>query len=60
MLGYYAYRTNWHKHPLVSRFLCWIGRHDYEVSEVGSRYVLLRCFYCQQGKKSGRSHESSQ
>lgn len=51
--GFYRHRTNWHKHPLVTKFLCWMGRHDYEPAKViASDRVLLECFYCLQRKDS--------
>ena len=63
--NYYRVRTNWHKHPWVTRFLCWMGRHDYEAYRIdlsrtgfahGDR-VLLKCFYCGQKKGSSCPHE---
>jgi hypothetical protein len=54
-LQFYRHRTNWHKLPLLRDFLCWIGRHDYELGPV--RAVPhgvegeLYCFYCERKKR---------
>ena len=57
--GFYRHRTNWHKHPWITRFLCYMGRHDYEGHGVISQnYVLLKCFYCDQQKGSSFHHDS--
>jgi len=56
---YYRIRQNWHKHPLVSRLMCWLGRHDYEPESVRGREVTMRCFYCQQSKRSRATHAPS-
>jgi hypothetical protein len=29
----YRYRENWHKHPLLSKLLCRLGRHDFEMHD---------------------------
>lgn len=42
--------SNLHKLPLVSRILCWIGRHDYEFVCETSHGQLLECFYCEHQK----------
>lgn len=66
-LGFYRFRDNWHTIGWVSRFLCWIGRHDYEAedviySEAGdiARDVKLFCFYCGHRKISGPVREWSE
>ena len=57
-ISYFSYRTNWHKHPLISRIMCWMGRHDYEYAETlydsqGDPHgAKLECFYCLQQKGS--------
>ena len=51
----YAYLrqlSNWHKHPWISKLMCAMGRHDFEVSQLGARWVLLHCFYCGRCKRS--------
>lgn len=60
---YFAHHTNFHKHPLLSRLMCWCGRHDYEADGVEVEpdapsftdrvSVRLVCFYCGQEKSSG-------
>jgi len=46
-------RENWHKHPWISRLMCWLGRHDYEFVEmVNYRTARLSCFYCERKKHS--------
>lgn len=53
---YLRYTDNWHKHPVISKVMCWMGRHDYEVlhakvipgmDNIGFVDVLLECFYCE-------------
>lgn len=52
-MSYYSFRTNWHKHPWVTRVLCWFDRHDYELDEVtGPNSATLSCFYCEKRKHS--------
>lgn len=51
--SFYRVRENWHKHPWVSRFLCWMGRHDYEFVRTCDNGAVLKCFYCEQAKLSG-------
>lgn len=54
--GYLRYHDNWHKHPIVSRVLCWLGRHDYEYEgKVVNGAAYLACFYCLHRKNSSRS-----
>lgn len=52
--GYLRFRTNWHKHPVVSRLLCSIGRHDYEYEGPGNHpnSAILWCFYCDAKRNS--------
>lgn len=55
-LKFYRIRENWHKHPWVSKFLCWMDRHDFEFREIeNSQRVMLACFYCQKIRHSGFS-----
>lgn len=56
MFGFYSHRTNLHKHPQVSRVLCWMGRHDYEVVSTDETGATLECFYCYHRKHS-RAYE---
>ena len=61
-INFYRHRTNWHKCPTISRFLCSIGRHDYTYSSVeyhdqgDPEGAILECFYCFQKKRSILSH----
>jgi len=58
MLSFYRYRTNWHKIPWVSKFLCWIGRHDYELKYAeADNDAILYCFYCSHEKHSMSHYE---
>jgi hypothetical protein len=48
---YYHYRTNWHKIPIISKLMCFLGRHDFECDTVkniiGNKCdVNMSCFYC--------------
>jgi hypothetical protein len=61
-LSFYRHVGNWHKHPVVSKYLCLIGRHDYEFEQEiyddqgdveGAKLV---CFYCQQVRSSYYDH----
>jgi hypothetical protein len=54
---YIQHRTNFHKHPVITRFLCWMGRHDYEAESYDGNQAMLYCFYCLQ--KKGTSIVSS-
>ena len=49
-LNFYRYHTNWHKHPVITRLLCYIGRHDYEFISADGNHGILECFYCLQKK----------
>ena len=57
-INFYRYRTNIHKFPVVSKLLCYIGRHDFEYSytkfddQGDPEGAKLECFYCLQGKNS--------
>lgn len=45
---------NIHKHPVVSKLLCRIGRHDFQyIQTYNPGVALLECFYC---KKQHSSH----
>lgn len=45
---------NIHKHPLVSKLCCAIGRHDFVVESIEkNNRVILYCFYCEQ--KNGQN-----
>jgi hypothetical protein len=50
--GYLRFVDNWHKHPIVSRIMCKMGRHDFELRELRNGSAVLECFYC------GRLRES--
>ena len=44
---YYAYIDNLHKHPIISKVMCKLGRHDYEVDvSTGPREAVLFCMRC--------------
>jgi len=43
---------NWHKITLISKVMCKMGRHDYEVKRVRGGVVMLECFYCLRKKRS--------
>jgi hypothetical protein len=51
--GYLRFRTNWHKHPALSKAMCALGRHDYTVSGITRNEagyvdgIYLKCFYCE-------------
>lgn len=57
---YMRYHDNWHKNPVISKILCWMGRHDYEADYIRVRMdasnrgssVRLYCFYCNAEKES--------
>jgi hypothetical protein len=51
-INFYRHHTNWHKHPVITRFLCYMGRHDYEFIEADGNHGILECFYCLQRKGS--------
>lgn len=56
MIGFWAHRTNLHKHPWISRIMCWMGRHDYKiVRSMGETSALLECFYCEQQRHSSNN-----
>jgi hypothetical protein len=48
--NFYHYRDNWHKIPIISKLMCFAGRHDFEAYEVNvdgkTSNVRLNCFYC--------------
>ena len=58
--GFYCFRTNWHKHPYISKIMCWMGRHDFEATKPGVKlgkklgltWLTLKCFYREQKKNS--------
>lgn len=51
--GYLYCLDNWHKHPWISKLMCELGRHDYELDSIEScRTVDLYCFYCGTTKTS--------
>lgn len=50
--GYLRIIDNWHKHPVMSKIMCKLGRHDYECSEIIGEYASLYCFYCDKTKHS--------
>ena len=57
LMGNYGYLTiidNWHKHPVISKIMCKLGRHDYEGYEIipNQKVVMLNCFYCDHKKQS--------
>lgn len=51
--GYLWFRTNWHKHPALSKAMCALGRHDYTVDSITRNEegyvdgIYLKCFYCE-------------
>jgi len=49
--GYLRFIDNWHKHPLVSRLLCKLGRHDYHFDRMDGPHAILFCFYCLKGRR---------
>jgi hypothetical protein len=58
-VSYLWFRTNWHKHPWLSKLMCYCGRHDFELSEIiydeqngGIIGATLVCFYCEHYKNS--------
>lgn len=51
-LHFFRHRTNWHKLPGVRRFLCWIGRHDFEFTRLEGQGAVLTCFYCERERRS--------
>jgi hypothetical protein len=58
--GYLRFVDNWHKHPVVSKLLCKVGRHDYEFMKAEERpngeiYGHLECFYCESKRISIRN-----
>lgn len=47
------YRFNPHSIPFVSKLLCKMGRHDFELMKVLDKdSVVLECFYCLHKKTS--------
>lgn len=50
--GYLRFIDNWHKFPPLSRLMCRLGRHDFETESVGEDHAVLRCFYCEAGRRS--------
>ena len=53
--GYLRVHENWHKHPVVSKALCWIGRHDFEFGHIDSQdpeQAILWCMYCSRTRSS--------
>jgi hypothetical protein len=45
--------SNIHKHPLVSKIMCKLGRHDYEfLFMLDKRTARMECFYCGHRKNS--------
>lgn len=57
--GYLIFVDNWHKHPVMSKMMCKMGRHDYEFESVGNGgWGVLYCFYCEK-KKSSHSHKKN-
>lgn len=54
---YLKFKTNWHKHPWLSKLFCSFGRHDYEgigydiIDFTNSDIeIYLECFYCEHRK----------
>ena len=46
-LSFYRHIDNWHKHSLISKILCKIGRHDYKFMWMDGDSAILSCFYCE-------------
>jgi hypothetical protein len=54
---FYFYRFNPHSIPLISKLLCKMGRHDFELMKViNGKSVVLECFYCLREKRSNLSN----
>jgi len=50
---WYKHVDNWHTQPLISKIMCKMGRHDYELkSYINIKYAALYCFYCEKVKHS--------
>lgn len=50
---YFRVHDNLHKHPLISKIMCWMGRHDYEFKYmIDEGTARLQCFYCEHKKTS--------
>jgi hypothetical protein len=57
-IAYYKYKTNFHKIPIVSKFLCNIGRHEYDpVKLKNTVYVIMECIFCGE-RKTARMYEA--
>ena len=55
---YWTFHDNWHGFTPLSRAMCWLGRHDYEVEEVKpwskthAEIAVLLCMRCGARKNS--------
>jgi len=56
-VSYLWFKDNWHQHPWLSKLMCYLGRHDFELSEIiydeqngGIIGATLVCFYCEHYK----------
>jgi hypothetical protein len=51
---YLRFIDNWHKQPCISKLMCKMGRHDFELQSFTDDWVILECFYCGKLRKSHR------
>lgn len=54
-IAFYGTRTNIHKIRPISKLMCYLGRHDYEIAPDANRYsthIEIECFYCGHKKAS--------
>lgn len=55
---FWLYIDNWHKISTISKLMCKLGRHDFELVKSVFDYrgdpngVILKCFYCDQLRHS--------
>jgi len=56
-LSYLRFKNNWHKQKHISKLMCYLGRHDFEIDFAYSEnHALLKCFYCNKMRDSFNFH----